>query len=378
MKNILKLTLLVIVTCTTGCVSLRGGGNAYSPRTEEALAKGRAALFARQHDDGSWGGDEVKVQSSHKSDYPVAISALAQLALLATAPANRGANESKRKSLGFVFDTIDDQGTMRNTRDNTPKIHERNVWSQAFALFVSSRLLAADTVSAEEKAKIRVNAKKMISALAKTQQTDGGWTYNRAPSDVMLTGTVLMGLAAIRDAGVAVPPKLIGAPAMLLEAYSAPGCYVAYKAKAVPDDRKGKIGDSLGRSVLLELALVEAGHGSRKRLRAAVETFFLNRERLDQIRDLEEGCHQPPHGIGTFYCFYSYFYIAHAVEELGGRTKRQYRPVLVEHFLGLQKKDGHWIDSKDHCGESYGTAMGMLVLAAPSWSATPRQARRTE
>ena len=187
-----------------------------------------------------------------------------------------------------------------------------------------------------------------------------------------------MGLAAIRDAEVPVPPKLIGGPAKLLEQYSAPGGHVAYKARPVPEKRKGKIGDSLGRSVLLELAVIKAGGGSRKKLQVATETFFHNRERLDRIRDLEKGCHQPPHGIGTFYCFYSYFYVAHALEELGGGTKRQYRPVLVKHFLDLQKKDGHWIDSKDHCGESYGTAMGMLVLTAPSWATPSRQARSTD
>ena len=46
------------------------------------------------------------------------------------------------------------------------------------------------------------------------------------------------------------------------------------------------------------------------------------------------------------------------------------RPVLIDHFLKLQKADGHWIDSKDHTGESYGTAMGLLVLSAPAWAET--------
>ena len=53
---------------------------------------------------------------------------------------------------------------------------------------------------------------------------------------------------------------------------------------------------------------------------------------------------------------------------LSGETRKTYRPVLENHFLKLQKNDGHWIDSKDHCGESYGTAMGLLVLSSPLWA----------
>ena len=124
--------------------------------------------------------------------------------------------------------------------------------------------------------------------------------------------------------------------------------------------------------MLLELALLQAGSGSADRLRTAVDTFFKYRTRMDTVRDLEKGCHQKPYRIGTFYCFYSYFYLAQAVEHLGGEARAKYRPALVSHFVALQKPDGHWIDSKDHCGESYGTAMGLLVLTAPAWAGTTR------
>ena len=113
---------------------------------------------------------------------------------------------------------------------------------------------------------------------------------------------------------------------------------------------------------------MKAGSGSRERLVVALDTFFANRERLDKIRDLEKGCHQPPHRIGTFYCFYDYFYVAIALEYLGGAIHDKYRPVLEQHFLKLQKEEGYWIDSRDHTGESYGTAMGLLILSAPVWA----------
>jgi hypothetical protein len=363
--------LVVVLWMTAGCATVCGRGGTVPRRIRESFASGTGSLLARQHDDGSWGGDDVKVQSSHKSDYPVAISSLAYLALMTSAAGDQRAELARGRSLRFIFDTIEDDGKMKNTRDNTPKVHERNVWSQSFSMFVFSRLLASETVSAEEKEQIRAKSRRMVFALSKTHQDDGGWTYNKAPSDTMLTGTVLMGLTAIRDAGISVPAGLIEESAAFLAKYSAPGGYVAYKGRPVPERKQAEIGDSLGRSVLLELALVEADACPIKRLDAAVRTFFHNRERLDKIRDLEEGCHQRPHGIGTFYCFYSYFYVAHALETLGGETKRKYRPMLVDHFLGLQKEDGHWMDSKDHCGASYGTAMGLLVLTAPSWAPAP-------
>ena len=124
-----------------------------------AIARGNKALIARQHaDDGSWGGDDVKVQSSHKSDYPVAISSLAYLALMSTAPEGKEALSARKRSLEFILDTIED-GNMKNTRDNTPKVHERNVWSQGFSLFALSRLL-------EKKEMDRVTTEKIRSRLS--------------------------------------------------------------------------------------------------------------------------------------------------------------------------------------------------------------------
>ena len=108
--------------------------------------------------------------------------------------------------------------------------------------------------------------------------------------------------------------------------------------------------------------------GSADRLGAAVDTFFKYRVRMDTVRDLEKGCHQRPYMIGTFYCFYSYFHLAWALEHVDSKTRDTLHPMLRDHFIGLQKADGHWIDSRDHCGESYGTAMGLLVLSAPIWA----------
>jgi hypothetical protein len=333
-----------------------------------ALERGNKALIARQHaDDGSWGGDDVKVRSSHKSDYPVAISSLAYLALMATAPEDEEALRARERSLQFILDTIE-AGRMKNTRDNTPKVHERNVWSQGFSMFVLSRLLERNEVDHGTTEKIRGRLSDMVAALAKTQQADGGWTYDQGPSESFLTSTVLIGLVAAREAGIEVPVSLIDKPRQYLERQSNPGHYVAYQGAPKELKADGKVRDSIGRSVQLELALLETGKGSIKNLEKAVETYFRHRERVDKVRDLEEGCHQPPHRIGTFYCFYGYFYLAQALQVVGEDMRNKHLPVLQEHFLRLQKPDGHWIDSRDHCGESYGTAMGLLVLSAPRWA----------
>jgi hypothetical protein len=333
-----------------------------------AIERGNKALISRQHaDDGSWGGDDVKVQSSHKSDYPVAISSLAYLALMATAPENKDALRARKQSLQFILDTIDD-GRMKNTRDNTPKVHERDVWSQGFSLFVLSRLLEKQELDSATTEEVRRRLTDMVAALTKTQQADGGWTYDRGPSESFLTSTVLIGLGAAREVGIEIPDSLIDKPRQLIERQSNPGHFVAYQG--VPKELKtdGKVRDSTGRSVQLELALLETGKGSVKKLEKAVETYFKFRERVDKVRDLEEGCHQPPYRIGTFYCFYGHFYLAQALQVVGDDTRHQYFPVLQKHFVSLQKPDGHWIDSRDHCGESYGTAMGLLVLSAPLWA----------
>ena len=259
---------------------------------------------------------------------------------------------------------------MKNTRDNTPKIHERNVWSQGFCTFVFGRVLRQSKLSGQLQKEIRAKMSAMVAALQKTQQADGGWTYDKGPSESFLTSTILAGLISIQEAKVPVPKDLIAKSKALLKSQSNPGNYVAYQGVPKALDTTAKIRDSAGRSVQLELTLLQAGGGSVDRLAAAVETFFKYRERLDKVLRLEKGCHQRPYRIGTFYCFYAYYHLAQALERLGGDTRKKYRPILVDHFLKLQKADGHWIDSKDHCGESYGTAMGLLVLSAPEWADT--------
>ncbi len=239
-------------------------------------------------------------------------------------------------------------------------------------MLVLSRVLGRRDVSAKLRKEITSDVNAMVAALRKTQQKDGGWTYDKGPSESFTTATVLMGLIAARKAGIAVPARTIAAATALIKRQSNPGHYVAYQGVPKALDTRERVRDSIGRSVQLELALLQAGAGSAAGLRTAVETFFKYRLRMDKVRDLEKGCHQKPHRIGTFYCFYGYFYLAWAVEHLGGEVRQKYRPVLVSHFLSLQKPDGHWIDSKDHCGESYGTAMGLLVLTAPKWAAPAR------
>ncbi len=371
-------SLLLTVPFLAGCAHYTGigttggersaGGFRADPVVSTAVGKGVAALLSRQHaDDGSWGGDDVKVQSSHKSDYPVAISSLAYLALTAVAPGNLDADRAREKSLRFILDTIDDAGNMLDTRDHTPKVHERNLWSQGFSLFVLGHILRSDAVVGVQPEEIRAKMAAMVSALAKTQCKDGGWTYNKGAGEGFTTATILLGLLSARDAGVGVPEALVRRSTELLQRVSNPGFYVAYKGIPRKLDTSGEVRDSSGRSVQIELALLEAGRGSGERLKTAVECFVKHRDRLDRVRDLEEGCHQPPYKIGTFYCFFDYFYVAQALEHLDSTSRDRYRAVLRPHFLGLQKEDGHWIDSRDHCGESYGTAMGLLILSAPAW-----------
>lgn len=369
---ILAVVLMLLSTgCTQHLAQRRQSqvlGERLGTAAPASFEKGCAALVSRQHaDDGSWGGDDVTVESSHKSDYPVAISSLAYLALMTVAPNDQEALRARQASLSFILDTIED-GNMKNTRDNTPKVHERNVWSQGFSLFVLSRVLDSDDVAEASKATIRARIAEMVAALAKTQQKDGGWTYDKGVSESFLTSTLLIGLQATRTAGIPVPDALIDGPRQFISGQSNPGNYVAYQGLPKKLDESGKVRDSIGRSVQLELALIETGAGSIERLTQAIDTYFQFRDRVDRVRDLEKGCHQRPYMIGTFYCFFGYFYLAQALEVVGGETRDKYLPVLREHFLGLQKADGHWIDSRDHCGESYGTAMGLLILSAPLWA----------
>jgi len=382
MKSPARLSKLVLLSLSislvlTGCSGPGGAGiNPKNPGHKElggkvgvSLTRGVKALLQRQHaDDGSWGGDDVKEQTSHKSDYPVAISSLAYLALATVAADNPAAVRGRNTTLDFIVETIDDDGKMKNTRDNTPKIHERNVWSQGFSMFVFGRVLVKKILPVGREKQIRTEMKNMVAALRLTQQSDGGWTYDKGSSESFTTSTVLAGLVSLQKAKIAVPQKMIDRSKAFIKRQSNPGNYVAYQGVPKVLDSAAKIRDSAGRSVQLELTLLQAGDGSVERLALAVETFFKYRERLDKVLRLEKGCHQRPHRIGTFYCFYAYYHLAQALELLGGEIREKYRPVLVDHFLELQKADGHWIDSKDHCGESYGTAMGLLVLSAPAWA----------
>ena len=285
--NLSKVVLLsvTISLALTGC-SGPGGSKIKTPGHKElrgkvggSLARGAKALLQRQHaDDGSWGGDDVKEQTSHKSDYPVAISSLAYLALLTVADDDPAAVQGRTNTLSFILKTIEDDGKMKNTRDNTPKIHERNVWSQGFSMFVFGRVLRTEKIATQMQKQIRAKMKDMVAALKITQQSDGGWTYDKGPSESFTTSTVLAGLVSLQKAKVAVPQIMIDRSKAFIKRQSNPGNYVAYQGVPKVLDSAAKIRDSAGRSVQLELTLLQAGDGSVERLAAAVETFFKYRQ----------------------------------------------------------------------------------------------------
>lgn len=170
------------------------------------------------------------------------------------------------------------------------------------------------------------------------QNQEGGWRYNpnSSDADTSVSGAVLMGLLAARNAGIEVPDEVIDKALLYYQGMTNSNGEVGYSGR-------GGNGTSMNRTSIATLVFAV---GKRKKWPQYEATSKYIATQLDH----QEGA----------YPFYFRYYMAQALFQSDYDAWVKWKRENTAALRNLQHEDGH-IDASH--GPAYGTAMSLLSLA---------------
>lgn len=308
-----------------------------TPETREAIDKGLAYLARTQSREGSWrhGGNWGR--------YPVAMTALAGLALLAdgntTTQGRYAANVSR--AANFILASARPDGLISRIEEES-----RSMYGHGFSMLFLGQLHGMEEDPAKQE-KIAAVLRRAVGLTARSQSRAGGWLYtpDSHGDEGSVTITQLQGLRACRNAGIAVPKEVIDNALGYLEKSSLPDGGISYRA-----DRRG---------------------GSRPPITAAAVACWYNAgqyenplalKALDYIKRRIGNSGSRGSGVwGHFY--YAHLYMSQVMWLTGEEDWNWYFPEMRDWLLSQQATDGSW--DGDGVGKTYGTAIAMVILQMP-------------
>lgn len=188
--------------------------------------------------------------------------------------------------------------------------------------------------------------KRAIDLINKTQNNEGGWRYDPAPTgaDISVTIMQVMALRGAQDAGIHVPDRVMKDAIKYVNR-----CY---------DRRTGgykyqpfSAGAGYARTAAGVCVLQLCGQYDADEIKQAVEY-------LEKVSD------------DRAHYWYGHYYACHAMNQIGGELWEKYYKRMRDKLLspGYQKGNGEWYDSRLEAayGASYQTAIAVLILSVPT------------
>jgi hypothetical protein len=308
-----------------------------TPETETAIQRGLAFLARTQNRDGGWR------HQRQAGRYPVAMTALAGLAMLAngntTTQGPYAPNVSRATS--FILASVRPGGLICQ-----PEERSRSMYGHGFSMLFLGQLLGMEE-DPQRQRQIQHVLDDAVTLTGKSQSPLGGWYYTpeSTTDEGSVTITQLQGLRSCRNAGVAVPKRIIDGALEYLDRSLNPDGGIAYRA-----GQKGP---------------------SRPPITAAAVACWFNAGLYDDERALRAlaYCKQniPVGGNAGRYLwghyFYAHLYMSQIMWISGGENWQWYYPQIRDQLLGLQDREGAW--EGDGVGRTYGTAIAVFILQLP-------------
>jgi hypothetical protein len=301
-----------------------------------AIDRGLEYLARTQSREGAWR------EQGYMGSYPVAMTALAGMALLAngnTMTQGKYAPNVSRAA-NFLLSCQGPTGLISRIEEEGRSMH-----GHGFAMLFLGELYGMED-DAERQAKLKRALQRAVALTASSQSYRGGWIYTPDARDDegSVTVTQLQGLRSARNAGVAVPKKTIDKALAYLHASALPDGGIAYKA------------DRLG--------------GSRPPITAAAVVCWYNagdqenalcKKAIDYVKDRLRRGDTRGGNMGHYY--YAHLYMAQAMWLSGEDNWKWYYPSMRDKLIATQATDGSW--DGDAVGRVYGTAIATTVLQLP-------------
>jgi hypothetical protein len=329
MRN--KLLLLMILACVglSAPSPLRaaegGEDERFRKSFDEAIDRGLEFLRLQQQPNGSW--------ENHAG-----ITSLAVMAFMAKGylPGHHPYGETLNRGLDFILGLPNQNGYI-NTGGGGMYTHCMTtlMLSEVSGMVDPDRQERLDELLSKALAVILTAQK-----VSKGEAMRGGWRYepNAGDSDISLSGWAFMALRAAKNSASAVPREAIEQGLQFLRrCRSASDGGFAY----TPGSGSGPARTGVG------LLCLELGGEHR-----TVET-------------LKAGLYLADKGWKDPFYYYSSYYAAQGMFQLGGEEWQAFAAQFYEAMLGLQEKDGSWrnMGGEGGTGPSYRTAMAILSLS---------------
>ncbi|MSR75007.1 MAG: hypothetical protein EXS14_06025 [Planctomycetes bacterium] len=253
-------------------------------------------------------------------------------------------------------------------------------WGHTYALEWFLRGLEAQVFSDALAQRVLKAAKTLVTTLERTEISEtGGWNYSRragkgpSAASTFMTAPTLQTLFLAQERGINVDKGVVARALKTLEdARLATGAF-QYGTDKAKQNGKGfeDVPGACARMAVCETTLLLAGRGSVDRVRSATAAFFEHWEHLEKRR-AQTGTHIPPYMIAPYYFHYAHTYTAQAIEMLPEAERPALRQKLRALYWRTREADGGWNDRVFLRSESFGSAMAILGLMAPSLPAVPR------
>lgn len=308
-----------------------------TPAVRAAIDRGLQYLARAQNRDGSW-----RTHGAN-GNYPVAMTSLAGLGLLAggNTPSQGPYARNVSSALTFVLQSARRDGLISQIEEESHCMH-----GHGFAL-----LFLAECMGVEEDpqrlAQIRLALQRGVELTGRSQNAAGGWLYtpDSGGDEGSVTVTQVQGLRAARNAGIAVPKRVI-------------------------DNAMKYLADSANEDGGIRYQVGDKGP-SRPAITAAAVACYFNAGEYDHPharkalvfveRNLAPRQMEASRYFGHYY--YGQMYMAQVMYLSGEEKWNAYFEPMREVLLERQEADGSWMG--DHVGPTYGTAVALLILQLP-------------
>lgn len=301
------------------------------PKQEAAIEKAVAWLAKNQNKDGSWGANGAN------GEYRMAMTGLAGMALLSAGhtPGRGQYGRHVEEAIRFCLKHQQNDGLLTTGNDS------QQMYGHGFAMTFLAEACGMD-INGELAAKVRECLAKGVKLIARAQSSWGGWYYspNSGSDEGSVTITQVQALRACANIGIPIPPKVLQNGIIYIHKSQNPDGGVRYTAQS-----GGSSSPALS-AAGCELLLM-AGQYEAKETKKAVEYIKKNLN---------------PSATRGYHDFYTNFYGAQAMAQIGGADWERYYEALRKRLLSTQGSSGQW---SGDVGETYCTSIGVMILSLP-------------
>ena len=322
-----------------------GEGEGVPPKVQESVDRALAWMAANQKPDGTW---------PQAGSSKTAVPSLAVMAFLARGhvPGQGPYGDLLHKTVDFVLAAQQDSGLLSSPQAGNAAMYEHGIstvmLSEVYGMVDDRRRDRIDRALARS-VKFILDAQRP-NGQDKAMPYTGGWRYSptAADSDISVTGWQLMALRGAANCGAAVPKSALDAGVEYVKRSAVAGGGFGYQPGA------GGANQARTGTGILSMSLLGQHTPDRPlpEVTAAAEWLLNN----------------PPSSPGQEFYFYSVYYNAQALNQLGGKYWDTIYPKLRDALLAAQQPNGTWAGGageENAAGEGYRTSMAVLALCVP-------------